>query len=100
MGQVIKIDSHGKVSQIMSKLFELGLMVNLYLNLNKGSLILETVESRFCLFSPFVEDSTRYMKKCGGDLPSLSATYTLEISHTSFAQHRLRFHDKGQGKLE
>jgi hypothetical protein len=88
----------------MSALFEFGFMVNKkqqkqkkYLNLNKYSLVLEPAKSLFC-FNFLFEDSTRYMNR--GDLPSLSSTYTLEISHTGVAQHRLRFHDKGQGKLE
>jgi hypothetical protein len=68
------------------------------LNLNKGSLVLELVASLF--FRTLFEDNTWYMKKCGGDLPSLPSTYTLEISHTSVAQHQRHFHDKGQGKLE
>jgi hypothetical protein len=76
-------------------------MVNLYLNLSKASLVLEPVESLFCFLFPILfEDSTRYKNKCGGDFQSLSPTYTLEISHTGVAQHRLRFHNKGQGKLE
>jgi hypothetical protein len=53
MGIVIELDSNGKVSQGMPTLFELGLMVNLYFILNKGSLVLEPVESLFC-FSHFV----------------------------------------------
>jgi hypothetical protein len=52
MGQVIELDSKGKVSQVMPAL--LGLMVNLYLILNKDSLVLEPVESLFCLFPLFV----------------------------------------------
>jgi hypothetical protein len=43
--------SIGKVSQGRSTLFELCLMVNLYLNLNKGLLVLKSIESIF--YFPF-----------------------------------------------
>jgi hypothetical protein len=40
-----------EVRQGMPALFELGLMVNLFLNFNKGSLVLEPLESLFCFFT-------------------------------------------------
>jgi hypothetical protein len=47
------LDSNGKVGQGMATLFELGLMVNLYLKLNKGTLVLELLDSLCCFFPIF-----------------------------------------------